>query len=383
MAGQLVNVHGEAQVWRVLEGNRLLLVWTVPGTDIPIVWEVPDLESRTAIFGPGQFNEDTSVDRRFATQAELDATGALDMGLTSELRNPKEHPWRTFLSTVEQEAKIAPWLTDPAYADEFLPLIAGAMFEGRTLLDSELRTTRWWRDHSEAEREWLEMYYGDPATAAATQNDRRLYIQDLFRQVGAINVPDTLLDLLTTRFTTGAWSQSEVIAQINKAVNPVYPGQLHPEVRAALTGQDPLSTFDTRKRDVGNLVRDWLGPYYGQWSESQKMNWAQRMAIDPNAQGQLEDMLSRQRLALFPEYEDSSLTYEDIVAPWRNRWSQLWGKVPDETDPLFTKAVRLNDAADFDQLLRVEGLKRGVRTVVHDFQTDALSAFSGMVRQIT
>jgi hypothetical protein len=42
----------------------------------------------------------------------------------------------------------------------------------------------------------------------------------------------------------------------------------------------------------------------------------------------------------------------------------MWGQAPDEKDPLFMQVVKLNDLQAAQELLRKEGLSRGVGTVV-------------------
>ncbi|MCH7720959.1 MAG: hypothetical protein IH988_08220 [Planctomycetes bacterium] len=52
-------------------------------------------------------------------------------------------------------------------------------------------------------------------------------------------------------------------------------------------------------------------------------------------------MLQSQRLALFSNYTDESLTYEDIASPWRNYATSIWGQQLDETTDLFATALEM------------------------------------------
>ena len=60
---------------------------------------------------------------------------------------------------------------------------------------------------------------------------------------------------------------------------------------------------------------------------------------------------------------------------------QIWGQTADETDPLFMRIVRTNDLATAEQILRTEGLRRGIGTVVNDVMAAATSALGGGVQE--
>lgn len=378
MARDLNNVHGDAEVWRVEDGNRLLLVWYVPGTDppVPIIWEVPDTESRTALFGPGQFNEQTSVDRRFATAADLRATGAVDMGTTSELRNPKQHPWEAFLQTVQKEAEIAPWLLEP----DFLAILAGAMFEGRAVTQAEIASTDWWKRTSDAQREWAQLWHSDRRTARQELEDRRLAVRDQLRQAGIYNPPDRVVEYMADARTRGDWSDTYLAAQVNKLAAPTAPGVLDEGLGQIVAELDnPLATRDANRRRVAETLRTWLGPSVT-WSDSHLNRWADRLATDPNGQAALDDMLSKQRMARYQAYTDPTLTYEDIAGVWRDRWAQMMGELPDEAgDPVWNDVIAANSAEHFDRTVRQTGLQRGNPTVRALARAGSRRVLGGMV----
>ncbi len=144
-------------------------------------------------------------------------------------------------------------------------------------------------------------------------------------------------------------------------------------------GQSGLDTTRRGEDKVEELVTRWLGPVHGAWSDTQVAQWAGRFRNDPDAEQELIDLLKQQRLALYPEYENPNLTYEDIVSPWRNFFTQQWGQMPNDDDAILQKVIRMNDATKAEELLRREGLNRGVPKVALDFQGDLLRAFQGQV----
>ncbi|MFO7165527.1 MAG: hypothetical protein DIU75_019605, partial [Mycolicibacterium hassiacum] len=137
-----------------------------------------------------------------------------------------------------------------------------------------------------------------------------------------------------------------------------------------------------REDEVRQMIQRWLGPAYAaNWTDQHIAEWAGRLRNDPDAKQELEDVLRKHRMALFPEYDNPNLTYEDIAAPWRGVVQQIWGQTADETDPLFMRIVRTNDLATAEQILRTEGLRRGIGTVVNDVMAAATSAFGGGVQE--
>jgi len=370
MPQDLHQVPPGAEVWEV-EG-RHFLVWYVPFTDppVPLAWFVSSSEERQAL------GIDTNkIDRKFKSWDQFYATGVLRHGDTRELVNTRVHPWELLKQHYEQEVAIKPYLADP----EILALWAAAMMEGREITEGELKTTNWWRTHSQAERDWLLLNASDPATAERLISDNRLRVADLLRSAGVANASEALINLIADNWTQGKWTEVYATQQIRLLADPYAEGELDPELRGMTEGLDRTRE---REDEVRQMIQRWLGPAYAaNWSDQHIAEWAGRLRNDPDAKQELEDVLRKHRMALFPEYDNPNLTYEDIAAPWRGVVQQIWGQTADETDPLFMRIVRTNDLATAEQILRTEGLRRGIGTVVNDVMTAATSAFGGGVQQ--
>lgn len=352
-------------------------VWLVAGTyylvryvdntqpPIPLIWEVrgDDVEALGI----------TKANKTFSP-AEVAKAGALSMGTSRELWNTTEDPVDQINSNFETEAKVKPWLRDP----EILALWTGAALEGRSITDAELQGTEWWRSHTDTELHWLSLNASDPATAAALIADNRAQVTQLLQNAGIDNASADLANTLADSWTTGSWTQSYVTNQIRLLADPNLQGDLDPLLQTFRTGD--LDTTSQGEDTVRNLLNTWLGPAYAaNWSEETISKWATQLRENPDAQMELENVLRQHRLALFPEYTDANLSYEDIAAPWRGLVFQEWGQVPDETDPRFVKIVRMNDLAGAQSLLRSEGLKQGNQKVSNQLLSD-LSVFGGQVR---
>ena len=370
MPQDLHQVPPGAEVWEV-EG-RHFLVWYVPFTDppVPLAWFVSSSEERKAL------GIDTNkIDRKFKSWDQFYATGVLRHGDTRELVNTRVHPWELLKQHYEQEVAIKPYLADP----EILALWAAAMMEGREITEGELKTTNWWRTHSQAEREWLLLNASDPATADRLIRDNRLRVADLLRSSGVANASEALINLIADNWTQGKWTEVYALQQIRLLADPYAEGELDPELRGLTKGLDRTREGED---EVRQMIQRWLGPAYAaNWTDQHIAEWAGRLRNDPDAKQELEDVLRKHRMALFPEYDNPNLTYEDIAAPWRGVVQQIWGQTADETDPLFMRIVRTNDLATAEQILRTEGLRRGIGTVVNDLVASATSAFGGGVQE--
>lgn len=371
----LLNVPGGAEVWVVGTGGWFL-VYNAPGTNppVPMAWAIRDPDQLKAVFG-----DQGPVGDRYLTEDEFyNHSGAIEFGYADELANQSEHPFQTFIADFEKEAAIRPWLKDP----EVLALTTMALLEGRQVSEAELKNTEWWRSHTEGERQWLTQSASDPATAQQVVDDRRRAVRAALTKAGVSSPPDSIVNLIADRWTFGQWTESKMLEQVQKLADPMAGGTLDADL-AGIAARDPLHTIASDTRKVKESVAKWLGPAFaGQWSDAQLANWAGRLRNDPNAEADLEKLLQGQRLALFPEYADPNLTYDDIAGPWRGVVNQVWGQTADETDPLFPRIVRMNDLASAEQTLRTEGLKRGIGKVANDALSATTDALGGGVRKV-
>lgn len=366
MAQNLNQVPPNLEVWDV--AGQLYLVRMVPGTQppIPLVWKLAA--------GDKEALGVKTIDRTFGSYNDFALTGPIQSGTTHELINTTEDPWEQIQSNYETEVKVKPWLAD----DEILALWLGAALEGRSITDSELQGTEWWQTHTESERQWISLNASDPATAEQLIADNRIRVADMFKAAGVGNASDELIQTVADKWTTGAWSQIYATDQIRLLGDPQLGGTLDP----ALSAFGGVDTTREGEDVVKNMIQQWLGPAASQyWQQDNIEKWAGKLREDPDARLELEEALRNHRMALFPEYENPNLTYEDIAAPWRGVWSNIWGSVADETDPLFSKIVRLNDRAAAESLLRKEGLKKGNKSVAQNLMSDVGSAFGGQVRR--
>jgi hypothetical protein len=367
MAQTLNQVPPNLDVWEV--GGRTFLVRMNDRVSppIPMYWEVTG-EDREAL-------GIQRVDRSFGSWDEFYRTGALSFGNSRELVNTTVDPVETIYSNYETEVRVKPWLADP----EILTLWEAAALEGRSISDAELQGSNWWRTHSDTERQWISLNAADPTTANRLISDNRIRVADLFAKSGVANASPALAELVADKWTQGTWTEAYAITQIKLLADPMAGGTLDPELTQFRTG---LDTTRGEEDTVKNLVNTWLGPAYASnWGAENIASWAGKLRNDPDARLELQEILQKHRLALYPEYANPNLTYEDIAGPWRGVFSSVWGQTPDETDKLFTRILRMNDLGSAEKLLRSEGLKRNNRTVVEDLMSNLNGAFGGQIRR--
>ena len=368
--GRFNVVGGNAEVWLRDDGTALI-VYFVPGTDppAPVYWEVPDMAVLQSYFGP---DATVSYDRE-VTAAQLESYGALFGGSSTEIDPNDQDPLEGWATLFEEQSKVRPYLKDP----QVLARMMAAAIEGRTMSKADFEGTDWWQHRTEGEREWAIMVEADPKTAAQLlDSNRQRIILDL-QNAGVAEPSEDLIELMNTNFTTGAWTENQLVGQITAVSDPYSPFKLDPEVEA-IVGGGVVGT--QREQDtVRDMLQKWLGPMYGDWTQEQIDEKAGLLRNDPDGTINFEQQLKQQRLAMFPGYEDDNLSYEDIAQPWRNFWQQKWGVEADETDPLFQQVLNTNDAVENGAMLTKEGLSRGIQKVSNDIQSKILRATGGSV----
>lgn len=359
---KLNGIPGDPEVWMDKQSGKAYIVYFVPDTEppIPLLYLATEKELQAA-FGPGK---KVVYDKTFENTAALKKTGPLEWGTRAELANDTEDPFEAWASAVNDQAAVRPWLRD----NEVLALIVEGLVEGREITAAEFEQTSWWRDHSDAQRQWMLLWESDPATAKNRLADQEILVGNMLREAGMSNPDRTLIQTIARNYMTGTWTQTYTTQQIKAITDPYSKVPVDAALKRWSSGADTTSAGEEQVRQ---MVSQWLGPSFGAWSDSKVAAWAGRLRNDPDAEGQLVEMLRNQRMALFPEYTDPNLTYDDIADPWRNVWEQTLGEMADETNKLFTQIVRGNDVELAGQKLRKHGMATGNRKVIADF-TDGL-----------
>ena len=358
---RFVGLPGNAtELWRNPETGEIYAVYFVPDTDppVPLLMSVPNEEVAKTYFKDGIVVYD-----REANSAALSTSGAVWWGDVADLKDKEGDPWGGFLQKMERAREVMPWLEDP----EVWNIIAGAYLEGRPVEEWELSTTEWFRSKTEAERAWMTKVAQDPATALQVTQDNKIKLYDYFESKGFTDIDPTLVNYITDKWTTGAWSGAYAERQIDKLSGAGENYDLDPELSAWITENEPeITTAQVGLDKVRSMYSDWLGPLYAP-SEEEVARWAGIMRDDSGGgEARLTEHLRSQRMALYPEYADSTLMWRDIVAPWKALAQNTWGVPVDETDAAFINIVKMNDPNAAQQAMREIGFERGYEAIYEE-----------------
>ena len=370
----LIQVPGDPEVWRV--GSQTFLVYMVPGTEsdpVHMAWEVSTQSALQSMFGPGQ---DIVYDREIS-EAMYASAGVLEFGDANELANLADEPFITWANDMEMLAQTQPWVLDSDYQT----LVAMAILEDRLLTESEVATTNWWKNHTSAQRAWMAALHGDPATAEQLMADANRDMRNRLTSAGAGADPDPeVVAFMANQWLTGTWSEIELQDQIRAVTDPYSPVGLHPELAALIDTEGALRQTTDAEDTVRSLLNTWLGPSYGNWSNTQIAEAAGRIRNDPEAEQRFVEELKDQRMVILPQYENREISYQSIANTWRQWWIGQWGQDPDETEDFWLDVIRTNDAGEAGVMMRREGLNRGVKTVTDRANAAALQNTTGLRR---
>ena len=247
-------------------------------------------------------------------------------------------------------------------------LIAEAAIENREVTDAEWQGTNWWQTHSETERDWLILFYGDPSTAAQTKTDAEIRLGNALQASGVSNAPESLINWMASKYVTGSWTENYTNEQITLFADPYAQGKRDKDFEnylssTALTGLDRTTE---KEREVEELFRTWLGPTLGTVTDTEKAEIAGKLRDDPEYKDTLISSLKQSRLAAFSAYTNPELTYDDIARPWRNLTTSVWGQTADETQGWWQDMVKSNDFTTAQTTLREKGLETNVAQVTND-----------------
>jgi len=368
------GLPGKPEIWKDSETGEIYVVYYAPGLEppVPLLFDVPSEEVLKTYFG----DKDIVFDREI-TSSELIKVGAIPFGDTGDLKDVEGNPWAGFTQKMERAKEVMPWLAD----DEVFSLIAGAYLEGRQLEDWELAQTEWYSSHTEAERKWLTKVVQDPATAKQEMASNKTKVYDMFSAMGIANPDASLVDYMANQYTFGTWDQTTLAEQLD-IISGGGEGSIIDAGLADFMNEGSVENVQATggRDDVMNMYAEWLGPAYMP-SNTEIDKWAGILRDDPDGgRARLTEMLRSQRLALFPEYEDSTLTWANISGPWRSMAQSVWGVPIEDSDSFFQDIVRMNNAGEAEKMLRNEGFDRGYDQVVNQVIAGMKSGMGSNVR---
>lgn len=241
----LKGIPEGAELWDV--GGRVFVVRKVDFGDgrVPVAvgWHVETIEDLEAILGPTT----NRVKIKKVTPEEWQRVGGQNLGDSDQIANlDGDEVDELLVEQLNKQAVINPWLSD----EKILRLHIEAYFEGRKVTEAELKTTNYWRTHSESERAAILLQASDPASYNQRRKDNVTAVRDLFIDKGQLDPDESLVAYLADQFTTGKMSEEALKDAIVRSTDPYAPGA------SAFAGRTLSPTQSVVRDDTGSYIVD-------------------------------------------------------------------------------------------------------------------------------
>jgi len=308
------------------------------------------------------------------------------VGGTDELTDNVEHPFIRFVDNFESGKRVNPWLNDTeinplsgvSYQQEAIEFLAEQALEQWSPEETQLKYegTDWYRKSTTTQKQWLTTLLTQPEQATQDILDKQLSVRIAMEANGIASPPDALVSWFADKAVSGTWTQLYTDNQIALLADPYKPGARDTGMVNFIegVGVGTLDRLSVGEKTVTDLYRRYLGPSLGNASADEIAEKAGLLRNDPDAEEQLKSYLEQQRLAMFGKYTNPTLTYNDIVQPYKNLVNQVWGQEVDETQDWFIKMVQDNDIEQAYTTLREKGIAQGIGRVQDQALNDLQSS---------
>ncbi len=361
-AGQLyLGYEVPGSYGQLYNGPPIFMLYEVLGNDLV----------EAGILSPGGT---PSVNVKLGSISDLNQYGIV-VGGTDELTDQVEHPFIRFVENFQEAKRVNPWLNDTeinplsgiSYQQEAVEFLAEQALEQWTPEETQVKyeASDWYRKSTSAQKTWLTTLLTQPVQAEQDIQDKRIEVKAAMEANGIASPPDALVNWVADKSISGNWSQVYTDQQIALVADPYKPGTRDSGMVNFIegVGVGTLDRLSVGEKTVKDLYRRYLGPSLGNASEDEIAEKAGLLRSDPDAEDQLKSYLEQQRLAMFGKYTNPTLTYNDIVQPYKNLVNQVWGQEVDETQDWFIKMVQDNDIESAYTTLREKGVEQGIERV--------------------
>lgn len=167
---------------------------------------------------------------------------------------------------------------------------------------AELRDTKWWKTHSESERKFLTLKFGDPKTADQKIDQAYTHVRQLANQMGIVETAENLKRMKAWAYNVVAkgWDDSMLRNDIGKYVY----------FNEKQQGEGGQAMMDLKKYayDMGVTMS-------GSWYADKSRLIIRGMATEQD----MKDEINKHAKGLYPEYAkqiDAGQTMADIASPY-------------------------------------------------------------------
>lgn len=234
--------------------------------------------------------------------------------------------------TAEEYGFVATLLdSNPELKDKFDEAVKAGWSAEK--FQAELRDTKWWKGHSQQQRDFLMLQYGDPATAKQKLDQATVKVKQLAETLGirAGSGIDKQLKSWALHVAMDGWDDSRLRWDMGKWLN--FSG----DVRQGEGGE----ALDKLKEYTYNMGVTMTGKWYA--------DAARAIVRGTGTQQDYEDQVRRAAKTMFPEWSkqlDSGQTVADIANPYFSSMAQILELPPGSInlfDPTIKKALQNKD----------------------------------------
>lgn len=197
-----------------------------------------------------------------------------------------------------------------------------------------LRDTKWWKGHSQTQRDFLMLQYGDPATAKQKLAEAEVKVRQLAEGMGIRSVIPGIekkIDTWALHMVMDGWDESRLRWDIGKVIT------FKDDTRQGEGGEAIDKLHDVAYNMGITMSADWYA------------NSARAIIRGTGTQQDYEDQIRKQAKSLFPGWSkqiDAGQTVADLANPYMSSMAQLLELPPGSInlfDPTIKKALTYKD----------------------------------------
>ena len=171
-----------------------------------------------------------------------------------------------------------------------------------TKFQAEMRDTKWWKTHSQSERDFLTMKFGDPKTADQKMNAAYIHVRQLAAQMGIVENPQQMKRIKAWAYNYAAkgWDDAMLRDTIGKYV--------YFDKGAQGEGGETMNQLKSYAYSMGVTMS-------GKWYADNSRNVIRGVA----ALQDYKDQILKQAKATYSQYSkqlDAGQTMTDIASPY-------------------------------------------------------------------
>jgi hypothetical protein len=218
-----------------------------------------------------------------------------------------------------------------------------------TRFQAALLNTKWYQDHSAAQRAWAAEGFTDPATQQAQLSSQMQEVQLAASKLGA-NLAPAEVKALATDYLQDGWNTDQLQHAMTQWINFDANGAL-----GGTSGDDEMTLRSLAADNGVSISNNWI------------LNVVRHISTETTSLEDAEGYVRQQAEKLFPNYSKliaSGQNMSDLAAPYMSDYQKILEVAPGQTslyDPTMIKALQYKDPTgenttmpmwQFDQNLR-------------------------------